>query len=164
MFALSHVHSFFGHWVETCHCAEFRFSLDWRVSNWSTWTEPVFTVFFFLSSTVVTHWSLWSSTTFFGHWGALWPPWLPPLLEPTLVQLGELNSIPLSLTRHCQSFPWKGTTCWWPTHYASTNWPMRLFPLQRTWHPHWLDSKPQKQMISCLSLSQLWLWGQIVRN
>ena len=52
------------HWVETCHCAEFRFLLDWRASNWSTWTEPF--LLRFVSSTVATHWPLWSPTTSFG--------------------------------------------------------------------------------------------------
>ena len=92
------------HWAETCHCAEFSFtwlkSFKLKHLNWAVFHRILFPV----SSTVVTHWSLWSSTTSFGHWRALWPPWLPPLLEPTLVQLGELNSSLLSLTRHCQSY------------------------------------------------------------
>ena len=130
------------HWAETRHCAEFSFtwlkSFKLKRLNWAVFH----CILFPLSSTVVTDWSLWSSTTSFGHWRALWPPWLPPLLEPTLVQLGELNSVLLSLTRHCQSFPWKGTTCWWPTHCAWTNWPMGLSPLQRIWHPHLRSSWP----------------------
>ena len=151
------------HWAETCHCEEFRFYLTEELQTEALELSRFSLRFFSLKHcrdsliTVELYYLFWSLRI-------LWPRYLPPLLEPTLVQPGELNSIPLSLTRHCQSFPWKGTTCWWPTHYASINWPMRLFPLQRTWHPHWLDSKPQKQMISCLSLSQLWLWGQTARN
>ena len=56
MFCL-HCHMFtrfWAHWVETCHCAEFRFFGTEEASNWSTWRLFEFTErFFFVSSN---HW------------------------------------------------------------------------------------------------------------
>ena len=52
LFALSHVHSFFGHWVETCHCAEFRFSSELKklqTEALEDWLNSL-KAFFFVSS------------------------------------------------------------------------------------------------------------------
>ena len=54
---------FWAHWVETCHCAEFRFWTE-EASNWSTWRLFEFTERFFTQAiTDPDHCPLSSSTT-----------------------------------------------------------------------------------------------------
>ena len=145
------------HWVETCHCAEFRFfHLTERASNWSAWNCVEFTDCFFCTSSQLSRLT--------GHWRALWPLWLQLLLEPTLVQHGELSSTLLSLTKDCHGSHWRNMTNWWTTHWGLINWLMRLFPLWKVWHQYFLDLKLQNSMTSSSSLSVSLPWSQTARN
>ena len=135
---------FWRPWVETCHCAELPFfSLDWRASNWSNRTELFFRAFL-VSSIVVTHWSLWSGTTSFGHCGELWQLGKLVLVDRTLDMRGELSNTRFQLTSHCQTFHCSVTHCWWQTHFVWTNWVLTLYSQGNHCATHCQNSKPLK--------------------
>ena len=144
---------FWRPWVETCHCAELPFfSLDWRASNWSNRTELFFRAFL-VSSIVVTHWSLWSGTTSFGHCGELWQLGKLVLVDRALDMRGELSNTRFQLTSHCQTFHCSVTHCWWQTHFVWTNCTGRAAALMTLYYSRRRrTSLPVMKMIILISL------------
>ena len=141
--------------MSLCRISFFR--LTERASDWSAWNCIEFTeCFLFCTSSQLSRLT--------GHWRALWSLWLQLLLEPTLVQHGELSSTLLSLTKDCHGSHWRNMTNWWTTHWGLINWLRRLFPLWKVCRQHFLDLKLQNSMTSSSSLSVSLPWSQTVRN
>ena len=146
---------FFGHWVETCHCAEFRFWTE-EASNWSTWRLFEFSECFLLKQSL-TRIAVHCRALLHDHCRALWQLWLPQLLE-------GLSSIQLSLTVVWLTSHWEGSTNWWLIHWECLHWATKVFQPLRCWHQHCQSLRLLRSTTYCWSLKLSLLWGLTVRH
>ena len=158
MFCL-HCHMFTRfriHWVETCHCAEFRF-LNWRSFKlkhlktvWIHWT-------FFPSQAITARIAVHCRALLHDHCRALWQLWLPQLLE-------GLSSTQLSLTVVWLTSHWEGSTNWWRTHWECLHWPTKVFQPLKCWHQHWQSLRLLRSTTYCWSPKLSLPWELTVRH